>query len=291
MFFLIGCATREDAVTLDNRAYSLEDQISNLGESNAEFKASLSKQITEAEKKMDSALQPIHQAQAQNTAQIEALKTQIQNLQGRIENLQYTQKKEQNQFRVTLLNELKEIRARLNRLKQPPSSSPPTPASSPQPGWAEAKPEKAKETTPNPQMDHKEIKEPAEEKEKPKATPEEIFSEAEVMLKKKVFTEARQKYEEYLKMAPKGKNVEEARFGLSESLFEVKDYEEAILSYQKLIKSFPKSKYVPAALYKQALSFLALEDSDSAKLLLEEIIKRYPRSSQAHLAREKLKSS
>ena len=300
--FLIGCAGRDDVMILDSRASSLERQLNALRDSNEGLKATLSRRIEQAEKKMDSSLPPIHQNQADITAQIEALKTKIQTLQGRIEAFEYNQKRDQNRLSESLVKELKEFQARLQRLEHPPTPPPPPPAvpsaaASPalpppsEPTEAGPKPEKAKEITRDAKEDQKENKEPAKEREKTtKGTPEELYGEAGALFKKKAFEGAQKKYEDYLKAAPKGKYVEPARFGLAESLYAQKDYEEAILNYQKLIKGFPKSPLIPEVLYKQALSFLALKDSGSARLLLEKIIKSYPKSAQAKLAQKKLKS-
>jgi tol-pal system protein YbgF len=287
--FLAGCATRQDAIILDNRASSLERQFSTQKDANDEMRTSLSRRIEQVEKKIDTNLQPMHQVQANTTAQIEILKTQIQDLQGRIEAFEYRQKKEQNRLSETLINDLKQLQSRLQRLETLPPSQP-SPSPNPPASEAGTKPEKAQETSPNSKEDQKEVKEPAKEKGKSKASPEAIYEEAGVLLKKGAFEEAKKKYEEYLKGAPKGKYVEDARFGLAESLFGGKAHEEAILTYQKLIKSYPKSKYVPEALYKQALSFLSLKDAGSARLLMEKIIKEFPKSSQAKWARKKIKS-
>jgi tol-pal system protein YbgF len=295
VLFLSGCATREDAIILDNRTASLERKISYMSNSNEDQMSNLSQRVEKMEKKLEATVQPMQQIQANSTTQIEALKTQIQDLRGRVEAMEYRVNKEQNRFSETMTHDLKDLQARLQRVeKLTLPSTPPTPAGgtqgTPPPGEGVSKPEKAKEPGTAPKEEQKEVKETPKEKGKPKATPESSFAEAGALLKKQDYDGAQEKYEEYLKSSPKGKNVEEARFGLAECLYGKKDYEEAILSYQKLIKSFPKSKFIPEALYKQALSFINLKDTSSAKLLLGKIIKDYPKSSQANLAKKKLKS-
>lgn len=288
--FLIGCAGRDDVMILDSRTASLERQLNVLRESNEGTNTTLSRRIEQVEKKMDSLLKPVHQNQADITAQVEALKVHIQDLQGRIDAFEYKQSKEQNRLSESFVKELKELQSRLQRLEKPPPPPPPPPSASMAPAEPAAKAEKAPEITQDFKSDQKEVKEPAREKEKPKATADDIYEEAGALYKKKAFEGAQKKYEDYLKAAPKGKYVEPARFGLAESLYAQKGYEEAILAYQKLIKAYPKSKYVPEALYKQALSFISLKDPGSARLLLEKIVKSYPKTSQAKLAQKKLKS-
>jgi tol-pal system protein YbgF len=274
---LAGCAAREDIIILANRTSSLERTLYQVKDAQEENKNALSKRIDQTEKKTESQIQPVFQNQANTSSQVDALKVQIQMLQGRIESLEHLQKKEQGQLNESVTKEMKDLQARLQRLEKPPAPPPP-------PAEPAVKPEKPKELTPEPKEEQKEAKETG------KAAPDEIFEAAQSLLKKQGYDGAKKKYEEYLKIAPKGKYVEDARFGLAESLYGIKEYEEAILTYQKLIKSYPKSKYIPEALYKQALSFINLKDTASARLLLEKIIKEFPKSNRAAIAQKKLKT-
>jgi tol-pal system protein YbgF len=280
---MAGCAAREDIVILANRTSTLERSLLQVRDTQEENKNLLNKRLEQNEKRLEAQIQPILQNQANTTVQQEALKVQIQILQGRIEALEYNQKKEQSnlkeqgQLSDSVTKELKDLQARLQRLEKPPAQPPP-------PADSGSKPEKSKEVT----QEAKE--EPKEAKETGKVSSEEIFEAAQGLLQKQAYGGAKKKFEEYFKVAPKGKYLEEARFGLAESLYGTKEYEEAILTYQKLIKSYPKNKHIPEALYKQALSFLNLKDAASARLLLEKIIKDYPKSEQAKKARAKLKT-
>jgi tol-pal system protein YbgF len=275
---LAGCAAREDIIILANRTSTLERNITQARDAQEENKNALSKKIDQTEKKIDSQIQPILQNQANTSSQQEALKVQIQTLQGRIEALEHNQKKDQLQLSESAAKEIKDLQARLQRLEKPPALPPPPPAES------ATKPEKPKEGAQETKEEQKEGKETV------KVKPEEIFEAAQGLLKKQAYESAKKKYEEYLKIAPKGKYLEEALFGLGESLYGIKEYEEAILTYQKMIKSYPKSKYIPEALYKQALSFLSLKDTASARLLLEKIVKDFPKSNRATMAQKKLKT-
>lgn len=280
---MAGCAARDDIVILANRTSTLERTLFQVRDAQEENKSALTKKMDQNEKKIDSQIQPILQNQANTATQQDALKVQIQILQGRIEALEYNQKKEQLHISDSVTKEIKDLQARVQRLEKPPTPPPP-------PVDSGTKPEKSKEVTQESKEEQKEAKETDKGKEPAKVSSEEIFETAKGLLQKQGYGGAKKKYEEYLKMAPKGKYLEEARFGLAESLYGTKEYEEAILTYQKLIKSYPKSKYIPEALYKQALSFLNLKDTASARLLLEKIIKDYPKSEQAKKARGKLKT-
>ena len=280
---MAGCAARDDIVILANRTSTLERTLFQVRDAQEENKSALTKKMDQNEKKIESQIQPILQNQANTAAQQDALKVQIQILQGRIEALEYNQKKEQLHISDSVTKEIKDLQARVQRLEKPPTPPPP-------PVDSGTKPEKSKEVTQESKEEQKEAKETDKVKEPVKVSSEEIFEAAQGLLQKQAYGGAKKKYEEYLKMAPKGKYLEEARFGLAESLYGTKEYEEAILTYQKLIKSYPKSKHIPEALYKQALSFLNLKDAASARLLLEKIIKDYPKSEQAKKARGKLKT-
>jgi len=284
---LAGCAARDDVIILANRTSSLERTLFQVRDTQEENKNALSKEIAQSEKKIESQLQPILQNQANTLSQQEALRVQIQFLQGRIEALEYNQKKDQSHLNESLSKDMKELQARLQRLEKPPA--PPTPTPTP-PADSGATLEKPKEVTQESKEGLKETKETTKIKETGKTNPEETFNAAQGLLQKQAYEGAKKKFEEYLKVAPKGKFLTEARFGLAECLYGTKEYEEAILAYQKLIKSYPKSNFIPEALYKQALSFLNLKDTASARLLLEKIIKDYPKSGQAKKARTKLKS-
>lgn len=284
ILILFGCASRDDVIILDNRISSLQHQILLQKDSVDGMQNSVSRRIEQTEKKVELSMQPVHQNQANTITQIETLKTQIEGLQGRLETLEYNQKKELTKQGDVWSKDLKELLIRLQKLEQQPSGAP-----SPQVDQGN-KPEKTKEMPLNSKEELKGSKETVKEKEKGKVVAEEVYEEALAMLKKQAFEGAQKKFEEYLKMDTKGKYVEDARFGLAESLYWSKNYEEAVLSYQKLIKSFPKSKQIPEALYKQALSFISLKDPGSARLLLEKIVKSYPKSIQAKAAQKKIKS-
>jgi tol-pal system protein YbgF len=280
---LAGCAARDDIVILANRTSTLERILYQVRDTQEENKNALSKEMAQTEKKIESQLQPILQNQANTLAQQEALKVQIQFLQGRIEALENNQKKDQSRLNETLTKEMQDLQTRLQRLEKPPT--PPSPPTDSGPTV-----EKTKEVAQEGKEGPKENKETGKIKESAKASPEETFLVAQGLLQKQAYEGAKKKFEEYLKVAPKGKYLIEARFGLAESLYGIREYEEAILAYQKLITSYPKSDHVPEALYKQALSFLNLKDTASARLLLEKIIKNYSKTAQAKKARAKLKS-
>lgn len=277
---LSACAAREDIIILANRTQALERNLYQLRDKTEENQVALNHRMEQMEKRIGSQLQPVLQNQADTTTQQEALKVQLQSLQGRIEVLEHNQKKGQVQLTEAWAKEIKELQTRLQKLEKSAEAAPP-PATVEKEGKTERPKEPAKESK----------EEARENKESTaKGTTADLVDEAQALLKKQSYEGAKKKFDEYIKNNPKGKRLEEAFFGLGEALYGMKENEEAILTYQKLIKSYPKSKYLPEALYKQALAFLRLKDTSSARLLLEKIVKDYPKSPQAKQAKSKLGS-
>jgi len=272
-----GCAAREDIIILANRTQALERNLNQLRDKTEDNQAALTQKMDQMEKRIGSQLQPVLRNQAEAASQVEALKVQLQSLQGRIEVLEHNQEKGRTQLTEAWNKEIKDLQARLQKMEKAAEAVPPPP-----PLEGAPKAEKFKE----PAKEAKE--EPRETKEATKATAGDPVEEGLTLLKKQSYEGAKKKFEEYLKNHPKGKRAEEAQFGLGEALYWMKENEEAILTYQKLIKAYPKSKYIPEALYKQALAFLRLKDQSSARLLLEKIVKEYPKSPQAKQAKSKL---
>ena len=137
---MAGCAARDDIVILANRTSTLERNLFQVRDAQEENKNALTKKMDQNEKKIESQIQPILQNQANTTAQQEALKVQIQILQGRIEALEHNQKKEQLHLSDSVTKEMKDLQARLQRLEKPPAPPPP-------PADSGTKPEKSKEVT------------------------------------------------------------------------------------------------------------------------------------------------
>ncbi|MBI4764243.1 MAG: hypothetical protein HY787_06535 [Deltaproteobacteria bacterium] len=207
---MAGCAARDDIVILANRTTTLERTLFQVRDAQEENKNALTRRLEQTERKIESQTQPILQNQANATAQQEALKVQIQILQGRIEALENNQKKdqlhlkEQSHLSDSVTKEMKDLQARLLRLEKPPTPPPPAADSG-------AKPEKSKEGAPDSKETPTEAKETDKAKETVKLSPEEIFEAAQSLLQKQAYAGAKKKYEEYFKAAPKGKYLEEAR--------------------------------------------------------------------------------
>jgi len=103
------------------------------------------------------------------------------------------------------------------------------------------------------------------------------------------FSEARRKFEVFLKKHPKSSFADNAQFWIGETYYRENWHEKAILEYQKVIEGYPKGNKVQASLLKQGLAFQNLGDKSSARIILNELVKKHPQSGEAKIAFQKLK--
>lgn len=126
--------------------------------------------------------------------------------------------------------------------------------------------------------------------EPPKPRDAEIYDNALALYKEGRYEDALQGFRDFLKKYPKSERADNALFWVGESYFALKQYEQAILTYNDVIKNYPKGNKVPTALLRQALAFFEINDKTSSKLLLKKVVKDYPNSSEARIATKKLET-
>lgn len=100
---------------------------------------------------------------------------------------------------------------------------------------------------------------------------------------------ARTNLTQFLEQHPNHELAANARYWIGETYYGEKNYEQAILEFQEVIKQHPKKEKAPAAMLKQALSFKALKDVKSTQYLLKRLGTDYPKSEEAKKARALLK--
>lgn len=123
---------------------------------------------------------------------------------------------------------------------------------------------------------------------KGKTDKESLYAEAYEAFKEGKYEKARADFLNFLKQFPSTEHSDDAQFWIGESYYFEKKYEKAILEYEKVVKGYPDGDKVSYALMKQGLSFLNLGDKASARLLLQQVIKDFPNTNQARIARENL---
>jgi tol-pal system protein YbgF len=266
LFF--GCATREDAIRLDNRLSRLETQSMETDERYNEIKHQL-EQFGQIRKEEE---QDLRSESASLHAQIDRLKEELRILNGKLEEIHYRidRKIETVQNSDRRLQEM--LSFQNNRLTQiehylnlEPMKKPVTKLSTPSTSEQSTKQEPEKQLTET-----------------------ELYIAAKQSFDQKEFEKAREGFEKLLKKFPDSGRADNAQFWIGETYYREQWYEKAILEYQKVIENYPNGNKVAAALLKQGFAFLSLGDKPNAKLILEELVKKYPGSNEATVAKQKL---
>ena len=253
--FTFGCATTQDMQVIQR---DLQDQRNKLTATQREVK-----EIKES-------FQGVQKGQAELDNKTDRIRTEIQNLQGKLDEIKFHAEKASNDtlaMREELTAKLKEqdeklatLRKDLDTLKTPP---PPPVISQPQPG-----------TTP-----------PSSAEED---SAEELYNAAYSKLKAEDLEGARAGFKKFLEVYPHNELSDNAQFWIGESYFREKKYEEAVVEFEEVVKKYPKENKVPDAMLKEGLAFYELNKEKEAKYILKKLIDKYPKSDQAKIAKSKL---
>ncbi len=258
----IGCATQSDVNTIDNRLTEMEMRDAQQRQRGSQLKSDLEQRNQEL-RKQSASLRAI----------LEELNEDIRILSGRLEEMEYAFKQQQQnaaeldserQAKLDGIAErVEENSERLNRMNQYLNLE------SSKKGVAVAP--------------------PATRTKKP-SSEDEIYRSAKQAFDQGDYESARQRFQEFIKRYPNSKNADNAQFWIGEIYYREKWYEKAILEYQNVIEKYPKGNKAPAALLKQGLAFSNIGDTANAKLILQELGRKYPDSNEAKVAAEKLKT-
>jgi tol-pal system protein YbgF len=274
--FLGACSIQEDITRHDLRLAELESA-----------RVSLERRVSSVEQSGQHQEQTLRGQLAESRAELERIKADVAQLQGRIEESQYALNKRltetDDQGRLARLeNDLtrslyrvQAIEAYLNlEVAEPPAgASAQVPAGPVPTAGGGAQP-------PQGGMP------PA-----PPASPDELYAAAKRDFDRGALEGARSGFERLLSLHPKSKLAGNAQFWLGETYYREQWYEKAILEYQKVIENYPDSNKIEACLLKQGLAFFNLGDKANARLILKELIRKYPKSNEAQIARQKVKET
>jgi tol-pal system protein YbgF len=122
----------------------------------------------------------------------------------------------------------------------------------------------------------------------PTSDPQELLEKGRAEFNEGKFEAAIQTLTTYL-AHPKTKKTEEAAFLRAEAYYNLKDYKKAIADYSKFPEKYTKSSRMPLALFKIAQSFEALGMKDDAKTFYQELVDKFPKSPEAKKAKPKAK--
>lgn len=103
------------------------------------------------------------------------------------------------------------------------------------------------------------------------------------------YNRANSLFSELLKSYPNSRQAPNALFWQAETNFQQGDYARAALICQDLIQKYPNNPLVPSAMLKQALSFRKLGKLQAARILLQDVEKRYPGTPEARSAQMQLR--
>jgi tol-pal system protein YbgF len=120
-------------------------------------------------------------------------------------------------------------------------------------------------------------------------TPDALYHKGLDIFKAGDMPAARDTLSKFLEQNPQHDLAANAHYWIGETHYSEKSYEPAILAFQEVIKNYPKKDKVPAAMLKQAMAFNAIKDTKSAKYVLKKLTESFPRSEEAKRAKEMLK--
>ena len=274
MIILSGCATQNDMTSVDNRLTEMELRTSESRKNRDEIKYQL-EEYTQVRQTMD---RELRRQSASLHALIEELREEIRILNGRLEEIEFSQKQQQR----TADSILKKSKAASSQLTETISKNEQRIAQL--------------ENYLNLESGRKSTTVVAVVAPVAPAKAQKELSEEEIYkLGKQAFDQgdsgtAKKHFQEFIKRFPKSERADNAQFWIGEIYYREKWYEKAILEYQNVIEKYPNGNKVPAAILKQGMAFQNIGDKANSRLILEELIKKYPKSNEAKIAREKIKA-
>jgi len=96
-------------------------------------------------------------------------------------------------------------------------------------------------------------------------------------------------FENYLKQFPDASQTDSAQYWIGECWYSKKEYAKAVDAFIRILKEYPKSEKVPGARLKIGYSYLNEKNNAKAREHLQKVVKDFPGTPEAEKAREKLK--
>jgi tol-pal system protein YbgF len=115
-----------------------------------------------------------------------------------------------------------------------------------------------------------------------------LYDEAMASLKKKQYDKAIRGFRKFIKKYPRHDLADNAQYWIGEAYYAQRKYEESIIEFEEVIQQYPKGDKVPAALLKEGLAFHRLKDDSPARQILNKLIENYPNSEEAGIAKRSL---
>ena len=206
--------------------------------------------------RVQSSINDLRSFQAEQTTKISTLESELRQMSGRVEELEYAQNKRLG----TDLNDLKRDVTELRRRVPPPAIGPASLL----------------------ELDEARVGNMPQEVGS-------IFEQAFEALRAGKFEVSKERMMNAVVVAKGTELVADAYFWLAVSEDGLQNPKEALESYHELVSAFPKNRKAPLGLLRQASVFVKLGDNKVAKLTLNKLIADFPKSEEAKRAKERLK--
>lgn len=243
---LAGCIPTQQQLAMER---DLEEMKRRLAEVERGATAGRQKQASQAEDRLDA----LARSQADQQASLDALRVELQSVNGRFEDLKRERAELQGELsllRDDLALKITALEDRLAKVEAGRSQSAVSP--------------------------------PAE-------SPEALYERGvELIQKRNEFAKGREALQEFLSRNPRSSLAVNAMYWIGESYYGEKKYESAILQFQDVIQKFGDHPKVAAALFKQGIAFETLGDRKNARVIMQRLVDTFPLSGEAKMARERL---
>jgi len=206
--------------------------------------------------RLEGGLNDLRAYQAEQTTKISQLESQIRNISGRVDELEFAQNKRLGSALDSLKSDVSALRRRV----------PPPPIV---PAQALEEDERQLERLP------KELSEPA--------------GEGLQALREGNFEKALSYWDEMLYLAGGTEWAPMAAFWRAVALDGLNEHKKALEVYHGLAMRFPKYYRTPLVLLREASLLIRMGDNKTAKLVLNKLLTDYPKSNEAAQARQRLK--
>lgn len=200
---------------------------------------------------------PAQDVQPQGQYVLDEIKGEFTRLEGRVEDLERTQKQNAANPQASSKDETRKLEQRIAELEQA-------------------------------QANMIETIKKLQEAPQPAADPSELIEKGKTQMEAGNVEGAAETFTAALKTA-KGKKAEEASMLRADAYYALKDYKKAIVDYSKFPEKFHKSSYMPKALSQIGRCFEALGMKDDAKGFYQELVEKFPKSPEAKKARSKVR--
>jgi len=114
---------------------------------------------------------------------------------------------------------------------------------------------------------------------------EAIYAKGMQAFQAKEYDKAAGMWRDVAKNYPKHTLAPNAYFWMGEAYFQKGDMAQAVLNYNEVVEKFPKSNKAPSAMLKMGMAFQKLNKKDAAKLMFQDLIKKFPDSAEARRAK------